>query len=162
MPTATQEVAAGDGGFILGGHPQSRSRLAEPLTYSGSLDSFDQADVTPVIGREYHGLQIRDLLQREDRMIHDLAVTVSQRGVVFLRNQDVTPTEMKDFMLRLTELAGCPASSGLHVHPLTEEGSELGDQVSVISSAKQKKGGGLTHQLSDVSRFASTAWHSDM
>jgi len=48
------------------------------------------------------------------------------------------------------------------VHPLTEEGSELGDQISVISSEKQKKGGGLTHQLSDVSRLASAGWHSDI
>lgn len=55
-----------------------------------------------------------------------------------------------------------PQSSDLHVHPLTEEGSELGDQISVISSEKQKKGGGLTHQLSDVSRFASAGWHSDI
>jgi hypothetical protein len=46
------------------------------------------------------------------------------------------------------------------VHPLTEPGSELGDQISVISSEKQKKGGGLTHQLSDVSRFASAGWHA--
>jgi alpha-ketoglutarate-dependent taurine dioxygenase len=55
-----------------------------------------------------------------------------------------------------------PSSSGLHVHPLTEEGSELGDQISVISSEKQAKGGGLTHQLSDVSRLASAGWHSDI
>ena len=60
-------------------------------------------------------------------------------------------------------LTSCqPASSDLHVHPLTESGSELGDQVSVISSEKQKKGGGLTHQLSDVSRFASAGWHADI
>jgi alpha-ketoglutarate-dependent taurine dioxygenase len=45
---------------------------------------------------------------------------------------------------------------------LTEEGSELGDQISVISSEKQKKGGGLTHQLSDTTRFASAGWHSDI
>ncbi len=55
-----------------------------------------------------------------------------------------------------------PESSGLHIHPLTEEGSELGDQISVISSEKQKKGGGLTHQLSDTSRFASAGWHADI
>lgn len=35
---------------------------------------------------------------------------VSQRGVVFLRDQDVTPHEMKDLMLRITELAGCVSS----------------------------------------------------
>lgn len=161
MPALTHDNVA-VGSAITGGHPDSRPRLSEPLTYTGSLDEFTQAEVTPVIGREYEGLQIRDLLKWDDRMIRDLAVTISQRGVVFLRDQDVTPVEMKDFMLRLTALGGCPESSGLHVHPLTEEGSELGDQISVISSAKQKKGGGLTHQLSDVSRFASTGWHSDM
>lgn len=32
----------------------------------------------------------------------------------------------------------------------------------MISSEKQKKGGGLTHQLSDVSRFASAGWHTDI
>lgn len=115
---------------------------------------------------------------------------VTRRGVVFLSDQTVTPQEMKEFCLRLTEAGGrvccttnpqagantrltcnstclpClkssqPESSSLHVHPLTE-GSELGDQVSVISSEKQKKSGGLTHQLSDVSRFASTGWHTDI
>lgn len=147
---------------IVGGHVEARPRLSQPLVYSGSLDSFEQNDITPAIGTEFFGLQIRDLLKWDDQLVKDLAVTISQRGVVFLRNQDVTPTEMKDFIIRLSTLAGCPESSGLHVHPLTEEGSELGDQISVISSEKQKKGGGLTHQLSDVSRFASTGWHSDI
>lgn len=55
-----------------------------------------------------------------------------------------------------------PESSGLHIHPLTEADSELGDQISVISSEKQSKGGGLTHQLSDVSRYASAGWHADI
>ncbi|KAJ6440608.1 3-ketoacyl-CoA thiolase [Purpureocillium lavendulum] len=148
---------------IVGGHADSRPAIQAPLTYAGGLDGFDAADVTPVIGREITGLQIRDLLKAESSsLIRDVAVTVSQRGVLFLKNQDVTPSEMKDFMLKLTSLSGCPSSSGLHVHPLTEEGSELGDQISVISSEKQKKGGGLTHQLSDVSRFASAGWHSDI
>ena len=161
MPTATQEYVE-QPGDIVGGDQGSRPRIDGPLTYMGTLDSFEQADMTPVIGREFLNLQIRDLLQWDDQHIRDLATIISQRGVVFLRDQNVAPMEMKEFMLRLTELAGCPSSSGLHVHPLTEEGSELGDQVSEISSAKQKKGGGLTHQLSDVSRLASTGWHSDM
>ncbi|KAK7985177.1 TfdA family Taurine catabolism dioxygenase TauD, partial [Apiospora saccharicola] len=141
---------------------ESRTRMQKPLVYSGTLDEFEQNDLTPVIGREFYGLQIRDLLKWDDQHMKDLAATISQRGVVFLRNQDVTPIEMKDFIVRLSTLAGCPESSSLHVHPLTEEGSELGDQISVISSEKQKKGGGLTHQLSDVSRFASAGWHSDI
>ncbi|EGY16619.1 putative alpha-ketoglutarate-dependent sulfonate dioxygenase like protein [Verticillium longisporum] len=161
MPSATQDNASANGN-IIGGNELAKPRLTAPLTYSGSLDGFASNDLTPVIGREFEGLQVAELLKGDDQLIRDLAVTISQRGVVFLRNQDVTPTQMKDFMLRLTELSGCPSSSSLHVHPLTEEGSELGDQISVISSEKQKKGGGLTHQLSDVSRFASNGWHSDI
>ncbi|CAJ2509733.1 Uu.00g056330.m01.CDS01 [Anthostomella pinea] len=160
MPSATTHAVVGFN--IVGGHPDSRPTIDKPLVNSGSLGNFEQNDITPVIGTEFYGLQIRDLLQWKDQAVKDLAATVSQRGVVFLRDQDVTPTEMKDFIIRLSTLAGCPTTSGLHVHPLTEEGSELGDQISVISSEKQKKGGGLTHQLSDVSRFASTGWHSDI
>ncbi|KAL1850944.1 hypothetical protein Plec18170_006781 [Paecilomyces lecythidis] len=149
---------------IRGGHELARPRLSQPLQYSGSLDSYSYSDLTPVIGREYQDLQITDLLgsKDSDQLFRDLAVTISERGVVFLRNQEVAPEQMRIFGEKLTSLAGCPESSGLHVHPLTEEGSELGDQISVISSAKQKKGGGLTHQLNDTSRFASVGWHSDI
>ena len=70
-----------------------------------------------------------------------------------------TPT---NFLVALLTTRRQPESSSLHVHPLTEEGSELGDQISVISSEKQKKGGGLTHQLNDTSRYASVGWHSDI
>ncbi|KAF2012951.1 taurine catabolism dioxygenase [Aaosphaeria arxii CBS 175.79] len=147
---------------IFGGHESARSQLTEPLVYQGTLDRFKHQDLTPAIGREYEGLQVTDLLKWGDEMIRDLAVTISERGVVFLRDQDVTPTQMKDLMLRITELSGSPSSSGLHVHPLTEEGSELGDQISVISSSKQAKGGGLTHQQSDASRLASAGWHTDI
>ncbi|KAF2721644.1 putative TfdA family taurine dioxygenase [Polychaeton citri CBS 116435] len=140
------------------------TRLAKPLASTGLLDSYAHSDLTTVIGTEYDDLQITDLLAAEnsDDLIRDLAVTVSKRGVAFLRDQNVTPTQMRQLMEKLTHLAGSPESSGLHVHPLTEEGSELGDQISVISSQKQSKGGGLTHQLSDTSRFASVGWHSDI
>ncbi|KAI0148461.1 hypothetical protein GGR57DRAFT_241392 [Xylariaceae sp. FL1272] len=162
MPSAVTTTANTAFAGTLGGHPDARPTIDYPLVYSGSLDGFEQNDLTPVIGREINGLQIRDVLTWDDGSERDLAVTVSQRGVVFLRDQDVTPTEMKEFITRLSKVAGCPANSDLHVHPLTEKGSELGDQVSVISSEKQQKGGGLTHQLSDVSRFASTGWHGDI
>jgi len=60
---------------IIGGHPSARSRLLEPLIYSGSLDSFRHQDLTPVIGREFEGLQVTDLLRWGDAMIKDLAIT---------------------------------------------------------------------------------------
>lgn len=60
---------------IIGGHASARSRLLEPLVYSGSLDSFKHQDLTPVIGREFEGLQVTDLLRWGDAMIKDLAIT---------------------------------------------------------------------------------------
>jgi len=149
---------------IRGGNPTAQNRNTEPLVYSGSLDSYTYRDLTPIIGREFEGLQVRDLLNTSNRhqRIKDLGVIISQRGVVFLRNQDVTPNEMRELCEILTAVTGCPESSGLHIHPLTEESSELGDQISVISSEKQTKGGGLTHQLSDTSRYASVGWHADI
>lgn len=167
---------------IRGGSSKARTRCSKPLVNSGFLDKYNHEDLTPVIGREFEGLQVTELLKADPQLINDLAVTISERGVVFLRDQDVTPYQMKELMEKISEAAGCvcltcpalqnlkcfanisikPESSGLHVHPLTEAGSELGDQISVISSEKQKKGGGLTHQLSDVSRFASAGWHADI
>lgn len=149
---------------IRGGNDQARTRCQKPIPYAGSLDSYTFRDSTPAIGREFENLQVVEILNApsRDQLIRDLAVTISQRGVVFLRNQEVNPLQMRELMESITALAGCPSSSSLHVHPLTEEGSELGDQISVISSEKQKRGGGLTHQLSDTSRYASVGWHADI
>lgn len=49
------------------------SRLSGPLTYSGSLDSYDHFDVTNVIGREFPNLQLSDILHDETK-IRDLAI----------------------------------------------------------------------------------------
>lgn len=60
---------------IRGGHDQARPTISEPLTYSGSLDDIQYRDLTPVIGREYTGLQIAQVLDSEDRdrLIKDIA-----------------------------------------------------------------------------------------
>lgn len=76
MPSV--ELAASEqklGDQFLGGNVQARTRALKPLTYSGTLDSFKNQDLTPVVGREYEGLQVRDLLRWGDDMIRDLAVT---------------------------------------------------------------------------------------
>jgi hypothetical protein len=86
----------------------ARTKLDKPLSYTGSLDSYSQSDLTPVIGTEFEGLQVVDLLsaKNSDALIRDLAVTISQRGVIFLRDQDVTPQQMRELMERITVLAG--------------------------------------------------------
>ena len=62
-------------GCIFGGNPAARTRCIKPLVYSGSLDNYKHADLTPVIRREYDGLQVRDLLKADDQVIRDLAAT---------------------------------------------------------------------------------------
>ena len=65
-----------------GGHDQARTRLTEPLAYTGSLDGYVYRDVTPAIGREFEGLQVRDVLAdaHRDDLIRDLAVTGTSYG----------------------------------------------------------------------------------
>lgn len=49
----------------------------QPLQPSGALDKYAHFDVTPIIGREYSDLQIKDLLEapNADELIRDLAIT---------------------------------------------------------------------------------------
>lgn len=65
---------------------------------------------------------------------------VAERGVAFFRDQELTVVEQRELGRRLGELSGKPASSGLHVHPLTETTSELGNEISVISSERRRYG----------------------
>lgn len=76
---------------------------------------------------------------------------VSRRGVVFFRGQDITADEQKALTDRLGHLAGKPASSGLHIHPIynaerdqkynavDDKGTQNKDNsISVISSNLRK------------------------
>jgi hypothetical protein len=84
--------------------------VTKPLKYSGALDGYKSFDVTNVIGREYPEANLLDIL-KDDEKIRDLAITVSQRGVVFFRNQDISVEEQKTLGQKLGELTGKPASS---------------------------------------------------
>jgi hypothetical protein len=73
----------GSGDSIVGGHATARPRLIEPLSYSGLLDKYSHQDITPVIGREFEGLQVTDLLNSSDDVIRDLAVTSTLLITIF-------------------------------------------------------------------------------
>ncbi|KAJ9160587.1 Alpha-ketoglutarate-dependent sulfonate dioxygenase [Coniochaeta hoffmannii] len=144
------------------------SRLSGPLTYSGSLDSYDHFDVTNVIGREFPKLQLSEIL-RDDTKLRDLAILVSERGVLFFRNQDLNIEDQKLLGQRLGELTGKPESSKLHRHALSnskrgiavDENGKLDDEVSVISSEQNRKfySDRFSHRSK---RLASEGWHADI
>lgn len=64
---------------IIGGHESARSKLSKPLQYSGLLEKYQYQDVTPVIGREFEGLQVTDLLNGSDETVRDLAALSMSR-----------------------------------------------------------------------------------
>ncbi|GJE98346.1 taurine catabolism dioxygenase [Phanerochaete sordida] len=140
-----------------------------PLQLGKSLDGFQKADLTPLIGTEFaRGVQIVDLLKASnaDDLIRDLAILVSQRGVVFFRDQELTIAEQKQLGTRLGELTGKPASSKLHIHPITAEGSEGGDEIRVITS-KERNIQRATQDRAAPARAEKTGlsaanWHADI
>lgn len=109
------------------------------FSFLGSLANFSNYDATPHIGTIFSdpSVQLTQLLAapNADVLIKDLATLVSQRGVVFFKTQDINIEQQKVLATRLGELTGKPETSKLHRHPLTQDGSELGDDVQVISSA---------------------------
>ncbi len=75
-PAATIDIAgpeAGTAAPLKAGVHGSASRLSGPLKYSGSLDGYEQFDVTAVIGREFPKLQLSSILH-DDAKVRDLAI----------------------------------------------------------------------------------------
>ncbi|KAI1880551.1 hypothetical protein JX265_000791 [Neoarthrinium moseri] len=147
----------------------SASRLNEPLKYTGTLDDYKHFDVTSVIGLEFPKLQLTDILH-DDAKIRDLAVLeVSQRGVVFFRNQSIDIDGQKLLGQKLGELTGKPITSGLHRHALSnskrgiavDENGRLDDEISVISSEQNRKF--YQDRFTAASKkISSHGWHADI
>jgi len=144
------------------------SQLSTPLKNSGSLDQYSSFDVTNVIGREFPQLQLSSILS-DDAKIRDLAITVSERGVVFFRNQDLSIEDQKVLGQKLGELTGKPESSKLHRHALSnskrgiavDENGKLDDEVSVISSEQNRRYYKDRFGFNSK-KLASDGWHADI
>ena len=62
---------------VLQSQPETK-RYPEPLLLSGALDKFNHEELTPVIGREYPGVNLVDDIinaKNSDELIRDLAIT---------------------------------------------------------------------------------------
>ncbi|KAI0125350.1 taurine dioxygenase family protein [Xylariales sp. AK1849] len=149
------------------GSAKTRS-YAEPLRLSGALDKFPHEETTPIIGREFLNVNIvDDLLNADnaDELLRDLAITISQRGVVFFRAQDnLTNDLQKQLVHRLGQLTGKPTDSSLHIHPILNNTSEFGvgdAQISTISSLQRKAL--FRHESKGEKRkYDASQWHSDI
>ncbi|KAJ9151209.1 TauD-domain-containing protein [Pleurostoma richardsiae] len=152
--------------------PELETNHKEPLTLKGVLDQFVSFDVTPVIGREYVNVDLVKWLRapNSNDLIRDLAITISQRGVVFFRKQDgLTDDLQKELVQRLGELSGKPETSKLHIHPINNAGRQDGgkdDEISVISSKQAKRlyPGRFADawESGDRRQSGRNQWHSDI
>lgn len=75
MPSEVAITPAGITASIRGGNSKAQTRCLKPLVNSGSLDKFNHVDLTPVIGREFSGVQVTDFLEADQQLIDDLATT---------------------------------------------------------------------------------------
>ncbi|KAK0187380.1 hypothetical protein F5146DRAFT_1142376 [Armillaria mellea] len=108
----------------------------------GSLDAFPHYDETTHIGTRFPSQATQ------------LASFLSSDG---LSPRPRHAHEQKELARRMGALSGNPATSDLHVHPISEDVPELGKDVSVISSK-----GGIARAGSDESARASKGWHADI
>jgi len=167
-PAADVDLDIAPQPYVIPTKAVSGSKLAEPLASSGSLDQYEQFDVTHIIGHEFPKLQLSDILA-DDQKIRDLAILISQRGVVFFRNQDLTIDDQKVLGQKLGELTGKPETSKLHRHALSnskrgiavDENGKLDDEVSVISSEQNKKYY-QDRYASNNKQLAGVGWHADI
>ncbi|CAI6073638.1 unnamed protein product [Clonostachys chloroleuca] len=102
--------------------------IRQPLKYSASLDQYRSFESTPVIGTEFPDLQVTDILNDDDKL-RDLAVKVSQRGIVFFRGQQINNEQLKSLCQKLGELTGKPETSKLARHTLIETQRDLATKV---------------------------------
>jgi alpha-ketoglutarate-dependent taurine dioxygenase len=143
-----------------------QQKFPTPLKSSGSLDKYESIDSTPVIGTEYPTANLVDFLNapNSDELIRDLAIKISERGVVFFRAQDnLTNDLQKQLIQKLGQLAGKPSTSGLHIHPILNSERELGGsdpEISTISSEQFKK----LYRHNDLAskKQSSAQWHADI
>lgn len=87
--------------------------------------------------------------------------------MVFFRAQDdLTNDLQKKLILRLGELTGRPATSGLHIHPILNSERELGGddpEISTISSIQNKQFySRAANDALSAKKQSSAQWHSDI
>ncbi|KAK5685246.1 hypothetical protein LTS10_003323 [Elasticomyces elasticus] len=151
---------------------KSRYETDGPLKSNGALDHLESFDITPVIGREFPTTNLVELINspNADELLRELAYTISSRGVVFFRKQDnLTNDIQKELVHRLGQSAGKPSSSKLHIHPVLNSESEVGEvreadqEISTISSKLFQKI--YSQQGEDTvceKKQSSNQWHADI
>lgn len=98
--------------------------------------------------------------------VSDHPYPVSQRGVVFFRNQDIDIEGQKHLAEKLGSLAGSPESSGLYCHAVSlsklghtvDENGKMDDTVTSLEPESFRK---LAKDRTGSRKLASHGWHAE-
>jgi alpha-ketoglutarate-dependent taurine dioxygenase len=145
----------------------------EPLKSNDSLENFESFEVTPAIGHCFPSLQIKDVLAapNSDALLQELALTISSRGVVFFKSQDLTLAQQKEFTNRIGILSGRPSTSGLHIPATFNAGQDIvvdaeaqkDPEIFIVSNRLAKKMYDRKTLDADAAKNknASRGWHTE-
>lgn len=155
-----------------------QQNLSQQPFISDALRAFSNFDTTPATGTEFRSvstdgkpvLSIKEVMQDTEKL-RALAHLIAERGVVFFRAGEISAKEQRELVDALGKATHKPASSTLHVHPLSNEGQEHGDEIAVVSNhfdfhkdAKRDGDAILNLKPGDVlSRpLQKNLWHTDI
>ncbi|KAL1634254.1 hypothetical protein SLS58_010759 [Diplodia intermedia] len=136
--------------------------IKEPLRLSGTLDGVKTRHVTPLLGTEILDENLKEWITGpdSDAKLRDLAILISQRGVVAFRAQtDMDPELQKQLVRRLGQLSGKPAECDLWKHPMSLARGDDPDCAKLDAKVQQS-----THfSFSDgmPRQTAADEWHVD-
>ncbi|EJT51501.1 taurine dioxygenase [Trichosporon asahii var. asahii CBS 2479] len=165
LPTTIESLKDGISSVTV-----TESRSSSPEAPEFDLKAYSSFDNTPSIGTEFREfakdgkpvLDIRTVLA-DDTKLAALGRLVSERGVVFFRNAQITPEEQLTLVDKLGKFGGKPDTSRLHVHPCTQEGQEEQEEITIVSN-KYVFGRSFKRNDNDIlsRRPGAKEWHSDI
>lgn len=144
---------------------EESSQLPKPLTLSGALSKYPTEQLTPAVGLQFtKEFKLKTILSlpttEKEAALRDLAILISQNGVVFLKDQnEITNEDLAEIGLALGTLVGVK-NPGLSIHP-TQELGENGLPVGKITNQVSKDGRNISF-MDEVSNLSSNGWHSDI
>jgi alpha-ketoglutarate-dependent taurine dioxygenase len=171
--TVLLNMATKTNGHSNGTNGLNGTRKRQPLKPNGALEGFKTFEVTPAIGQEFPDVQIKDIIvaPNSDEILQEFARTISTRGVVFFRNQDLTLAQQKEFTNRIGKLSGRPETSGLHIPATFNAGQDIvvdaeaqkDPEIFIVSNRLAKKMYDKKTLDADAAknRNASRGWHTE-
>ncbi|OJD32192.1 alpha-ketoglutarate-dependent sulfonate dioxygenase [Diplodia corticola] len=138
--------------------------VAQPQKLSGALRDVKVKHITPCLGTEFVDVNLKEWITGpdSDAKLRDLAITISQRGVVAFRGQtDIDEVLQKQLAERLGKLSGKPdaATSGLWKHPMCLARGDDPDIAKLDSKVQQSTH--WTFEEGMPRQSAADEWHTD-